>query len=189
MQGCCFPVSTFRSQGSGSENFPLHGAYSPPPCREFMCTFWTNIRNSQKLSLSVGTIALTIGAFGLAGTLGMPSLLAAGLTTAGAVMISKGLFDAMPNYCCGDDQNLEESYVVMDDQRERIADVSGTRDTIERSYNHTGHTDHTERTDRSYRTVPPQSDRPTVVTSNPLDSKYYTRVVPDSAYSDGSESR
>ena len=77
----------------------------------------------------------------------------------------------------------------MDDQRERIADVSGTRETIERSYNHTGHTDHTERTDRSYRTVPPQSDRPTVVTSNPLDSKYYTRVVPDSAYSDGSESR
>jgi hypothetical protein len=61
---------------------------------------WINIKNDQKLSLTIGIIAVLVGTAGLVFSLGMSSLLSTSLIAGGASLITRSLCNAVPKHQC-----------------------------------------------------------------------------------------
>jgi len=86
-----------------SDEYPkmLDSRPKAPMC-DFLRQMWNNIISDQKLCLAIGSLAVMFGVLGLVGTLGMSSLISAGLIAGGGALITKGLCDAVPK--CGGDR-------------------------------------------------------------------------------------
>jgi hypothetical protein len=103
MTCCCFP---FLGKPMGRSDYrPMLNERKSSPVCSFLSRMWTNIKSDEKLSITIGAIAIAVGVAGLIFSLGMSSILSGALIAGGSSLITKSLCDAVPN--CGDEDESE----------------------------------------------------------------------------------